>query len=89
MPFWPSSEGTAGLDDGMETASRSHVHSVDIGFLKKGCWSGDSQGNANLRLLVELTFMAGFYKPLDVTIEGRPPEPVSKEAVSRVDSFVS
>ncbi len=88
-PFWPSSEGTAGLDDGVETASWSHVHSVDIGFSKKGCWSGDGRGNANLRLLAELTFMAGFYEPLDVTVKGRPPELVSKEAASRVDSFVA
>ncbi len=89
MPLGPHEEGTLGLNNIMETGGERHKHSVDVGFVKEGCRSGDSGWDANLSGLVELALVTHIDIPLDILFKQRPPEVVKNGAAGRVEAFMT
>src|SRR6266404_1151159 len=88
-PFWPGSEQAVGLDDVVKASGRSHEHGIDIYLAEEGSGSRDARGNADFGGLLELTLMTGTDVPLDVLIDGRPPEAVSESVVCGIEALVA
>ena len=76
------------MNDVAIARSERHEHGVNVGFAEEGCWLDDSGRNADTCSLADLTLMASLNVPLDVRLEGRPPEAVKKCVASGIKATV-
>src|SRR5882762_1643790 len=78
-----------GLDNVVKASGRSHEHGVDIYLAEEGSGNGDARSDADFGGLPELALMTGTDVPLDVLIDGRPPEAVSESMACGIEALVA
>jgi len=66
-----------------------HIHGVDIDFVEKRCRRVDSGWEADFGGLADLALVTSLNVPLDIRLEGWPPEAVEEGVACGVEALVA
>jgi len=88
-PLGPGCERATHLNDIPKASSMRHIHGVDVDFVEKRRRRVNSGWEADLGGLADLAQVTCLDVPLDIGLEGWPPEAVEEGAACGVEALVA